>query len=60
MRLAIGHDRVMVRDSLALSIEAMEPRPACVAGLSLSLAQDTGRSMTMGGKRSRPRRTHAA
>jgi hypothetical protein len=39
-----GRDRVMSRDSLALSIEAMEPRRVCAAGLSLSLAQDTGRN----------------
>jgi hypothetical protein len=38
-----GRDRVMSRDSLALSIEAMEPRRVCAAGLWLSLAQDTGR-----------------
>jgi len=38
-----GRDPVMSRDSLALSIEAMEPRRVCAAGLSLSLAQDTGR-----------------
>jgi hypothetical protein len=38
-----GRDRVMSRESLSLSIEAMEPRRVCAAGLSLSLAQDTGR-----------------
>ncbi len=30
--------------SLTLSIEAMEPRRVCAAGLSLSLARDTGRN----------------
>ena len=39
-----SRDRVKSRDSLALSIEAMEPRRVCAAGLSLSLAQDTGRN----------------
>lgn len=31
------------RESLALSIESMEPRLVCAAGLSLALANDTGR-----------------
>jgi hypothetical protein len=39
-----GRDRVMPRESLSLSIEAMEPRRVCAAGLSLSLVRDTGRS----------------
>jgi hypothetical protein len=38
-----GRDRVMSRESLSLSIEAIEPRRVCAAGLALSLAQDTGR-----------------
>ena len=32
------------RESLALSIEAMEPRLVCAAGLSLALVNDTGRN----------------
>jgi hypothetical protein len=31
------------RESLALSIESMEPRLVCAAGISLALANDTGR-----------------
>jgi hypothetical protein len=39
-----GSDRATTRRSLALSIEAMEPRRVCAVGLSLSLARDTGRN----------------
>jgi hypothetical protein len=34
------------RESLTLSIEAMEPRRVCAAGVSLALGRDTGRSET--------------
>ena len=39
-----SRDRATSRRSHSLSIEAMEPRRVCAAGVSLSLARDTGRN----------------
>lgn len=43
MRRHSRRHRKPSRESLALSIEAMEPRRVCAAGLSLALVNDTGR-----------------
>ena len=40
-----GRDRVTSQEPLSLSIEAMEPRRVCAAGVSLALVRDTGRNV---------------